>query len=406
MTQLVPGQRVKLTGNQLRFSLECGNAALLAARFSLVVLFLNGEKASNVEPAYALGPGKDSHRFVKFDAGFTTDVALDQLPPEVTRVQAIAYVAGGPGTGVAFMDLAWIEAKGDTPADPYSFRIDLANCGNATLHLVDAYRHDGGWRLLANGQGFTGGLGVIGSRVGQHLDSNHGLPDPPRSGGGGFDDGPGRSGPRPSPGSTASGSGFVIAPNHVLTNHHVIEDAQKIEVTNERRSSPGRVVFSDPYNDLALVECDTAFEQMASFRDGIELHLGEDVVLVGFPLQNLLGQGPQVTAGNVSGLCGFGNNSAVMQYTAPTASGSSGGPILDSTGLVIGVVRAGLAHDQVRSSGSASENINFGVKGLVARAFLDAAGITPRVAHPGQSRSRADIAKEARLFATCLKIGF
>ena len=129
----------------------------------------------------------------------------------------------------------------------------------------------------------------------------------------------------------------------MLTNHHVIEDAQKIEVTNERRSSPGRVVFSDPYNDLALVECDTAFEQLATFRDGIELHLGEDVVLVGFPLQNLLGQGPQVTAGNVSGLCGFGNNAAVMQYTAPTASGSSGGPILDSTGLVIGVVRAGLA---------------------------------------------------------------
>ncbi len=404
MTNLVAGQRLKLAAPQLRFSLECGNAGLLAARFSLVVLFLAGERASSVEPAYALGPGKDSHPFVRFDAGFTTDVALDRLPPEVTRVQAIAYVAGGPGTGAAFMDLTWVEAKGDTPADPYSFRIDLANCGNATLHLIDAYRHDGGWRLMANGQGFTGGLGVIGSRIGAHIDSNHGLPDPPRSSGG-YED-PGRSGPRPTPGSTASGSGFVIAPNHVLTNHHVIEDAQTIEVTNERRSTPGRVVFSDPHNDLALVEIDTRFDQLAAFREGIELHLGEDVVLVGFPLQNLLGQGPQVTAGNVSGLCGFGNNAAVMQYTAPTASGASGGPILDSTGLVIGVVRAGLAHDQIRSAGSASENINFGVKGSVARAFLDAAGIAPRVAHPGQSRSRADIAREARQFATCLKIGF
>lgn len=402
MTDLVAGQRLKLASPQLRFWLNCANTELLSARFSAVVIFLDGDKASSVSPAYAMGSDRSPHPFVEFDAGFTTSVALERVPAEVSRVQVLAYVTGGPGSGVSFRDLGWIEAKGDE----FAFRMDLANCGNATMHLVDAYRHDGGWRLMANGQGFTGGLGVVGSRIGQHLDSAHGMPDPPPSSGGYGDSGGASRGPGPTRGGTASGSGFVIAPNHILTNHHVIEDARQIEVTNERRSTPGRVVFSDPHNDLALVETEARFEQIAHFRDGIELHLGEDVVLVGFPLQNLLGQGPQVTAGNVSGLSGFGNNAAIMQYTAPTASGSSGGPILDSAGLVIGVVRAGLAHDQIRNAGSLSENINFGVKGSVARAFLDAAGLAGQTSHAGQARSRADIAREARHFATCLKIEF
>lgn len=399
MTELVPGQRIKFAGSGLQVALKCAQPALLAERFSAVVVFLNGDHAASVEPAYALGPGKDSHPFVKFEAGFTTSVALDRLPDQVTRVQLLAYVAGGPGTGVSLMDLGWIEAEGDG----FNFRIDLTNCGNATMHLVDAYRHDGGWRLMANGQGFTGGLGVIGSRIGMHLDSSHGLPDPPRTD---PDYGSGYQGPPPPRGSNGSGSGFVIAPNHVLTNHHVIEHARTIEVSNERRSTAGRVVYSDPLNDLALVETEATFDQLAKFREGIELHLGEDVVLVGFPLQQLLGQGPQVTAGNVSGLSGFGNNAAILQYTAPTASGASGGPILDGSGLVIGVVRAGLAHDQVRNAGSTSENINFAVKGSLARAFLDAAGLTAMVAPSGPSRTRAEIAREARGFATCVKVSY
>ena len=214
------------------------------------------------------------------------------------------------------------------------------------------------------------------------------------------------------PGSSSSGSGFVIAPRHMLTNHHVTDCARTIAVASERRSSPGRVVFSDPVNDLALVEIDATFEQFAQFREGIALLLGEDVVLFGYPLQHLLGQGLQVTAGNVSGLCGFANNAAILQYTAPTAptaptaSGSSGEPILDSTGLVIGVVRAGLAHDQIRNAGSMSENINFGVKGSVARAFLDAAGMPPQVSAGGAARLRAEIAREARQFTARFKIEY
>ena len=400
MNQLVAGQRTKVARGNLRFSLACADPALLGSRFSLVILFLNGDRAASLAPVYALDAQDEASTSVGFDAGFTTDIDLDNVPGEVTRVQAIAYVVGGPGTGVSFKELGWIEVAGSD----FRYRIELDSCGHSTLHLIDAYRHEGGWRLLANGQGFTGGLCVIGSRVGTHLDSDHGVPDAQPAhpcGDGRIADG------HPVPnGGAASGSGFAVTRNHVLTNHHVIEHAHAIEVDGAGRAAAGRVIFSDPVNDLALIETDVRFEHLARFRDGVHLLLGEDVVMIGFPLQNLLGQGPQVTAGNVSGLCGFGNNSAVMQYTAPTSSGSSGGAILDQSGLVIGVVRAGLAHDEIRNAGSVSENINFGVKGAVARSFLDAAGLSIRAVADTKPRARADIAREARAYAACIKVSY
>ena len=400
MNKLVAGQRAGLSASPLRFSLSARETALLGARFSLVLLFLDGDQPASIPPIYALGEPGEAYQNVRFDAGFTTEIDLAQLPADVSRVQAIAYVAGGPGTGISFKNLDWLEL---TSAD-FTFHLDLASCGYATLHLIDAYRHAGGWRILANGQGFTGGLGVIGSRIGVHLDSSHGIPDTPGRDQGG-DDGQVDHSPPPG-GSTASGSGFAISAHHVLTNHHVIEHAKTIEVAATGRAAAGRVIFTDPINDLALVETDAQFDRFAKFRDGVHLLLGEDVVLIGFPLQNLLGQGPQVTAGNVSGLCGFGNNSAIMQYTAPTSSGSSGGPILDQSGLVIGIVRAGLAHEVIRNAGSISENINFGVKGAVVRAFLDAAGVTAEAGTDHTPRTRADVAHEARAYAACIKVTY
>jgi S1-C subfamily serine protease len=396
MTDLVFGQRVPFEATQLQLRVSAANEPLLSSRFSVVVVFLDSADRAHMKPAYAIEGGGGLVRFTK---GFTVEVDLDRLPREVVRVQAIAYALGGPGAGASFMDLGWLEAD----AGLHRFRIDLTHCGYATLHLMDLYRHSGHWRLLAHGQGFTGGLGVIGSRIGVALDSGHGLPDLRSSSPSpDLNDRP----EHPAPGSSASGSGFAITQNHVLTNHHVIEDARHLEVIVGGRSGRGRVIFTDPHNDLALVETDARIDAVARFRASVDLHLGEDVVLIGFPLQNLLGQGPQVTAGNVSGLCGFANNSAVLQYTAPTSSGSSGGPILDASGLVIGVVRAGLAHEVVRRAGSLSENINFGVKGVLARSFLSAAGIAPQIAEGGAACSRAETAREARAYAACIRVAF
>jgi S1-C subfamily serine protease len=141
-------------------------------------------------------------------------------------------------------------------------------------------------------------------------------------------------------------------------------------------------VFVDPRNDIALLRVPASRSPPPPpFRETFDIHLGEDVLVMGFPLQGLLGTGPQATTGNVSALCGIGNDTSVMQFTAPIAGGNSGGPILDQAGHVVGLVYSSLNKDIVRNA----ENVNFGVKGVVVRSFLSTAG-SSRASSPMPSR--------------------
>lgn len=185
---------------------------------------------------------------------------------------------------------------------------------------------------------------------------------------------------------------------HILTNAHVVDGARRIDAASDRFTAPAEVVLSDPRNDIALLRIERALPAAARFRSEIDIHLGEDVIVLGFPLQGLLGSGPQATGGNVSALCGIGNDTSVLQFSAPIASGNSGGPILDQSGLVLGQVHSSLNLDRIRDGGSNAENINFGVKGAVVRSFLATVGIEPVLDPSGPPRSRADIVRQARSF--------
>lgn len=92
----------------------------------------------------------------------------------------------------------------------------------------------------------------------------------------------------------------------------------------------------------------------------------------------------------------MGNDCTRFQFTAPIASGNSGGPILDASGQVIGLVCSSLNLDRVRASGSNAENVNFGIRGAVARSFLDAFGLTPALAEPAAPMGRAAMVRKAR----------
>ncbi len=159
-------------------------------------------------------------------------------------------------------------------------------------------------------------------------------PDLPRPGGGGtppdFDYGRGP----PRGGGPSSGSGFAIDRRHVLTNAHVVDGGGKFTAQGDRMTLPADLVFSDPHNDIAMLRVSEDLEAVAQFRESLDIHLGEDIIVLGFPLQGLLGSGPQVTSGNVSALCGMGNDTGVLQFTAPISSGNSGGrssTLLDSS---------------------------------------------------------------------------
>jgi S1-C subfamily serine protease len=315
-------------------------------------------------------------------------LALDpgRLPPQVDRLLLVAFDRGNRPIGMPLT----------VASNDLRFTVDLRGRNDAAVILIECYRHQGNWRLAANGQGFAMGLGAIAGAHGlDHSWVQRLIPrlQPPDSASGaqGADD----HLPRGSGSST--GSGIAIDMHHVLTNAHVVEDARAVTVHAAGRPLDAVTVFADPRNDLALLRVEAVLPATGRFRSQVGLHLGEDIVALGFPLQGLLGTGPQASAGNIAALCGIGNDSTVFQFTAPIASGNSGGPILDMAGDLVGLVSSSLNLDRIRQSGGSAENINFGIKGAVILSFLDSFGIEPPMAgRDPQILGRAAVVRQAR----------
>jgi len=137
----------------------------------------------------------------------------------------------------------------------------------------------------------------------------------------------------------AAGSGFFISGDgYIVTNNHVVENAEKITVhTSDNREFKARVIGRDPATDLAVVKVETTNMPFVSFEDRAKPRVGDWVVAVGNPF-NL---GGTATAGIVSALGrkNVSDSSYVdyMQIDAPINRGNSGGPTFDLYGRVVGV---------------------------------------------------------------------
>ena len=138
------------------------------------------------------------------------------------------------------------------------------------------------------------------------------------------------------------GSGFLInADGHILTNNHVISGSQKIQVTlPDQTQYEARVLVRDPVNDLALIAIDEPDKQFPflPLGDSDNLQVGQKVLAIGNPL----GLDNTLTTGIVSSLERTipGQNielNGMIQTDAAINHGNSGGPLLDSSGNVIGI---------------------------------------------------------------------
>jgi len=166
---------------------------------------------------------------------------------------------------------------------------------------------------------------------------------------------------------TATGSGFLIDDDgHVLTNAHVVQGAQRVEVqfSEDGESQEAEVVGMDPSSDIALLKVDDA--QGATplpLGDSTKAEVGDPVVAIGNPF----GLDRTVTSGIVSALQrqiqapnGF-SISDVIQTDAAVNPGNSGGPLLDASGQVIGI------NSQIASQGGGNEGVAFAVPITTAR---------------------------------------
>ncbi len=142
------------------------------------------------------------------------------------------------------------------------------------------------------------------------------------------------------------GSGVVISEEGIiLTNLHVVQGAQRIQVTfADGLESEAQVIAVQPHNDLAVIKASRLPDdlQPATLGSSQNLQPGDEVVAVGFPF----GIGPSVSAGVVSGLNRqFGSESKTMmrgliQADAAANPGNSGGPLINMAGEVVGIVTA------------------------------------------------------------------
>jgi len=206
----------------------------------------------------------------------------------------------------------------------------------------------------------------------------------------------------------STGTGFIVAPDRVLTNEHVVNGCNRIILrTPDGRwlaaTPPARV---DAALDLAVLAVPGLPGPALTFRSGPAVRRGEGVVAYGFPLAGLLSSDPKLTRGEINGLAGLLDNRNEIQISAAVQPGNSGGPLLDMQGHVVGVVVSKLNAGAVaQRTGDIAQNVNFAVRGEAAQQFLTRAQVPAR-AEPstGAERSAADvgdIAHRATMFIRC-----
>ena len=186
------------------------------------------------------------------------------------------------------------------------------------------------------------------------------------------------TGPEPvTPRGTTTGSGFrVDESGAVLTNAHVVLDCGRVTVDQHRAT----VIATDDSFDLALLNVEGLTGKAHAVFAGSPARLNADVTVAGYPLAGLLG-GFNITRGAVTSLKGLGGNGIQMQISAPVQPGNSGGPVVDAAGHVVGVVVGKLDAQVVADAvGDIPQNVNFAIRGEIAKLFLGQNDVPPQEA--------------------------
>jgi S1-C subfamily serine protease len=168
-----------------------------------------------------------------------------------------------------------------------------------------------------------------------------------------------------------SGSGSVIDDQgHILTNYHVVEGAQKLNVSfgGDGKTYPAKYVGGDPDTDLAVIKVESPRDQLrvVPFGESDQLSVGQKVLAIGNPF----GLDRTLTTGIISGLqrpLRARNGRPIegaIQTDASINPGNSGGPLLDSHGRMIGI------NSQILSPSGASAGVGFAIPVSIAKRIV------------------------------------
>jgi serine protease Do len=158
------------------------------------------------------------------------------------------------------------------------------------------------------------------------------------------------------------GSGVIVSKDgYILTNNHVVDNAQTIKVeTNENREFTGKVVGRDPKTDVAVIKIDASDLPYLPLADSDKIEVGDVVLAIGNPF----GIGQTVTSGIISakGRASLGlDEEDFIQTDAAINPGNSGGALVDTEGRLIGINTA------ILSESGGNQGIGFAVPANLAR---------------------------------------
>lgn len=163
------------------------------------------------------------------------------------------------------------------------------------------------------------------------------------------------------------GSGVIVSPTgYILTNNHVIEGADEIEVIlNDSRRSRARVIGSDPDSDLAVLKIELDKLPVIVLGNSDSLQVGDPVLAIGNPF----GVGQTVTSGIVSALgrnqLGINTFENFIQTDAAINPGNSGGALVDASGNLLGINTA------IYSRSGGNMGIGFAIPVATAQQVLE-----------------------------------
>jgi len=170
----------------------------------------------------------------------------------------------------------------------------------------------------------------------------------------------------PKPIATYASGFFISKDGMMISNAHVVKDASTIIVRKvDGGKFMAKVLIADEKNDIAILQpveavSVTKWLSLGQFK---KAKLGDRLMIVGFPLSDLLGKHPRVTEGIISADVGLMDDPTRFQVSASIQPGNSGGPILDEHFRVIGIATEKLSDlYMVRKTGQIPQNVNFGVK--------------------------------------------
>ena len=160
------------------------------------------------------------------------------------------------------------------------------------------------------------------------------------------------------------GTGFAISPKgYLVTCHHVVREAERVVVHFEGGYLEASIVALDPRNDLAILKVEEWPGRFLGLSPSSEVTHASEVLAAGFPDPSVLGINPKISTGIVNALSGLRDDPRYIQISAPVQPGNSGGPLLSSSGRVVGVVAAGLnSIDRMENGGYLPQSVNYAIK--------------------------------------------